>query len=168
VLELDPKDAKGLWYGALAAAEQGETAHADDLFGRLLALDPPAEFREAIERRRAALGGAGSFNATVELDATLAGAAPEGGVLFVYLRRPGEPMPLAARRVPAGTFPAELALGHDDLLRGIPIPADEPLVLGARISASGTAVRNPGDPYGEAEIVAGRRAGTVRIDARVP
>jgi cytochrome c-type biogenesis protein CcmH len=168
VRELAPDDVKGLWYGALAAAEQGDAPTADAMLARLLTLQPPPELQQAIERQRAALGVSAAdpaaFRVTVELAPDLVPGA--GDALFVYLRRPGQPMPIAARRVALAGFPAELSIGPQDALQGQPIPDDEPLIVGARLAA--TAGRQSGQPFGEFEVVAGRRVATVRIDRRVP
>ena len=57
VLELDPASLEALWYLGLAAAERGDDARAVSYWDRLLAEEPPAEFRDMVETRRAELVG---------------------------------------------------------------------------------------------------------------
>ncbi|MEZ5740817.1 MAG: hypothetical protein R3E68_16075 [Burkholderiaceae bacterium] len=94
---------------------------------------------------------------------TLDGApAPEGASLFV-LARPaqGPRMPYAARRIPVPAFPFAFELGPGDLMSPQrPFDPELPVVVEARISLSGQAMRQPGDRFGTSEAV---RAGAEGI-----
>lgn len=153
VLELDPENPRGLWYGGLAAEARGDTERALARFRKLLARELPAEFRQVVEARAAAIdaGAVGALiTATVDVAPELAGQVPAGAVLYVFLRGaddPGQGPPLAARRVAYFEFPVTVPVTRADLLRGDALP-DGPLVVSARLSADGDPAPGPGDLEG--------------------
>jgi cytochrome c-type biogenesis protein CcmH len=55
VIELEPRNLKGLFYGAIAAFSRGDAALGRERFERLLALDPPANIRAIIEKQLGAV-----------------------------------------------------------------------------------------------------------------
>src|SRR5690606_37593568 len=86
VLELDPENPRGLWYGGLAAEARGDTERALARFRRLLARELPAEFRQVVEARAAAIDATAVgalITATVDVAPELAGQVPTGAVLYV-------------------------------------------------------------------------------------
>jgi cytochrome c-type biogenesis protein CcmH len=87
----------------------------------------------------------------VEADAAIEAV---GGTLFVFLRLPeGPPMPLAAKRVGAPSFPLTLTISDADRLQeGRSLASYDRLMVGARLSTSGEATGNPGDPQAQGEI----------------
>lgn len=82
------------------------------------------------------------------------GAPPEGGTLFVFLRRPdGPPMPVAARRLDAPQWPVTVHLRDSDRLSGGPsLFSYDALVVAARWSASGDALSDRDGPQAQQRI----------------
>jgi cytochrome c-type biogenesis protein CcmH len=114
---------------------------------------------------------AGAISGEVAIDDALRAGLPAGAVLFVVARDPEGPRtPLAALRLPAGEWPARFRL--DDLQSMDPsrrLSSASKLVIEARVSASGDAMRRTGDPIGtSAPVTPGTSGVTVRIDRRVP
>jgi cytochrome c-type biogenesis protein CcmH len=98
--------------------------------------------------------GAKKVSGLLELDASLQGQAFSGSIVFVTLREGGfgAGPPLAARRIPAGTFPMPFEIGAADSMTGEPLPDD--LLIEARIDSDGDPItRPPSDPYGRADRV---------------
>ncbi|MBW3567683.1 MAG: tetratricopeptide repeat protein [Proteobacteria bacterium] len=153
VLELDPENPRGLWYGGLAAQSRGDDTVALERWRKLLASELPAEFRQVVEGRVASIDPShvdALVSVRVDIAPELAGAIPPGGVLFVFLRAeddPGQGPPLAARRVSFFEFPETLPLTRDDLLRGDRLP-EGTFTVTARLSADGEPARGAGDLEG--------------------
>jgi cytochrome c-type biogenesis protein CcmH len=119
---------------------------------------------------RAAAGGQG-ISGTVTIDDALRAGIPAGAVLFIVARDPDGPRtPLAVVRAPAAGWPVRFSLGDGDAMDPArPLSAAARLVIEARISASGDAMRASGDPIGTSQpVTAGDGEVTVRIDRRVP
>ncbi|HEX7046503.1 MAG TPA: tetratricopeptide repeat protein [Gammaproteobacteria bacterium] len=153
VLRLDPENARGLWYGGLAAEMRGETELALQRWQELLARDLPANFRQVVESRVAGVD-PDAINAlvsvTVSVDPSLRDVLPQNGLLFVFLRpadAESSGPPLAARRVEFFKLPVTLPLTRSDILRGGELP-DGPFTVSARLSADGDPVAGPGDVEG--------------------
>jgi cytochrome c-type biogenesis protein CcmH len=118
-----------------------------------------------------AAAAAQGVSGTVTIDEALRSTIPAGAVLFVIARDPEGPRtPLAVLRLPANAWPARFALGDGDAMDPArPLSAAGKLVIEARVSASGDAMRASGDPIGtSAPVTAGSGEITVRIDRRVP
>lgn len=153
VLELDPANPRGLWYGGLLAQARGNDAVALERWQQLLARDLPPEFRQVVEGRVASIDPS-SIGAMVSVNVDVApefsGELPAGAVLFVFLRPAGEATqgpPLAARRVEFFDLPETLPLTHSDLLRGDSLP-DGDYIVTARLSVDGEPARGPNDLEG--------------------
>ncbi|HWS74336.1 MAG TPA: c-type cytochrome biogenesis protein CcmI [Quisquiliibacterium sp.] len=114
--------------------------------------------------------GAG-ISGLVTIDDSLRSAIGEGSVLFVVARDPDGPRtPLAAIRIPVGGWPVRFSLDDAQSMDpSRPLSKAPSLVVEARVSASGDAMRRSGDPIGTS---APQRPGAVevpvRIDRRVP
>lgn len=153
VLELDPGNPRGLWYGGLLAQARGEDAVALERWQKLLARDLPPQFRQVVEGRVASIDPAGigaMVSVNVDIAPGFSGQLPAGGVLFVFLRPAGETEqgpPLAARRVEFFDLPETLPLTQGDLLRGESLPDGE-YVVTARLSVDGNPSRSAGDLEG--------------------
>jgi cytochrome c-type biogenesis protein CcmH len=90
----------------------------------------------------------------LELDASLEGQSFSGAIVFVTLREGGfgAGPPLAAKRIPAGSFPMPFEIGSADSMTGEALPDD--LLVEARIDSDGDPItRPPSDPYGRADRV---------------
>jgi cytochrome c-type biogenesis protein CcmH len=83
---------------------------------------------------------------TVDLDPSIRGKLPPGGILFVFARPSGgsEGPPVAVKRLPA-RFPATFELGEADSMMGQPLP--DQLLIEARLDEDGDpTTRPPTDP----------------------
>jgi cytochrome c-type biogenesis protein CcmH len=81
---------------------------------------------------------------------------PPGHTLFIYARAAsGPPMPLAAIKLKAAVLPLRFVLDDSSALTpGTPLSDAGQLIVGARISASGSATPQPGDLEGQVGPVA--------------
>ena len=83
---------------------------------------------------------------TIDVDASIRGKLPAGGVLFVFARPAGgsEGPPVAVKRLPA-RFPATFELSEADSMMGQPLP--DRLLIEARLDEDGDpTTRPPTDP----------------------
>ena len=107
----------------------------------------------------------------IEIDPSLANRLPPGTVLFVSARlAEGPRMPLAARRLTPQQLPITFELSDADAMNPASKPSQAgPLIIEARLSASGNAIRASGDLFGvSAAGPPGRRDLAIRIDQVVP
>lgn len=180
-LTLDPKNEKALALLGTVAFEAGDFRSAVDYWERLLALaDPGTDFAKAVEgglaEARAGLEAAKSAPASritgkVSIEASLAASAPPDAVVFVFARAAQGPrMPLAVQRMRVKDLPADFAL--DDSLAmapGMKISAFDSVVVGARVSISGSATPQPGDLEGTtAAVKPGTGGMKLVIDRKTP
>lgn len=163
-LALAPEHPGAHYYAASLKLRAGNTEAALPHFERVLAsgiLEPDAA--TLLRQRMAEWRGDSATAIDSDAKAALAvevvveagdDAGTMDGTLFVFLRRPeGPPMPLAAKRVDAPRFPAHLTIGDADRLQeGRSLASYDRLQVGARLSTSGEATGNPGDPYAQGEI----------------
>ncbi len=111
------------------------------------------------------------FAGHIDIDPALAGKLPPGTVLFVSVRLPEGPrMRLAAKRLTPDRFPVSFELSEADAMNaGRKLSEAGPLVIEARLSRSGNAMRASGDLFGVSPALkAGTRDTTIRIDQVVP
>ena len=83
---------------------------------------------------------------TIDVDASIRGKLPAGGILFVFARPAGgsEGPPIAVKRLPA-RFPATFELSEVDSMMGQPLP--DQLLIEARLDEDGDpTTRPPTDP----------------------
>jgi cytochrome c-type biogenesis protein CcmH len=186
-LEIDPKNLKALALAGTAAYERKEYAKAADIWARMLPLVPEgSEDAQAIgqnvneARQLAGIGEPGGkpekavvaagVRGTVRLSPAVKAQVKPDDVVFVFARAAeGPPMPLAVVRGKAADLPLQFSL--DDsmaMAQGLKISAFPKVVVGARISKSGTATPQPGDLQGASAAVANDASGvTVTIDTVV-
>jgi len=170
VLQTDPANPKGLWYGGLRASATGENVIAVQRWRAMLEGPVTPEVRAIVEGELNRLGasagtsvgasvgtsgpasaeeGAAVALGNVELRLSLGPPAspPPGAVLFVVARIPGQVgPPLAAKRVDGARFPLQIRLSDADaMLPGAKISDQPELAITARLSASGQTARNAGD-----------------------
>lgn len=108
-----------------------------------------------------------SVTGTVTVAADLAGQVGAGATLFVIARQSGgPPIPVAVLRKPAADLPMPFSIGDANAMDPSRLlSAAGTLVLEARLSRSGNAMREPGDLYGQlAEVRPGQRDVTIVID----
>lgn len=107
----------------------------------------------------------------IDIDPALAGKLPPGTTLFVTARlAEGPRMPLAAQRLSPDRFPVTFELSDADAMNPARKPSEAgALVIEARLSRSGNAIRAPGDLLGvSATVRSGSRDIGIRIDQVVP
>jgi cytochrome c-type biogenesis protein CcmH len=168
-LLLEPDNPKALLYSAFAALSRGEQSSARERFQRLLALNPPPQIRDIINKQLVALDGAGAGAAPaaagpeaivavhVTLAPALTGKVPAGASLFVAARDPKSPgPPFAVKRLPA-TFPVDVQLSAADaMLETRRITAGQQLEIIARVALGGTPTATSGDPFGQVSYHVGK------------
>ncbi len=171
-LLLEPNNPKALLYGAFGALSRGEPAVARDRFTRMLALNPPPNIRDIIEKQLLALDGAPAATPAgeqaeqgaaakvavhVTLAPSLAAKVPAGALLFVAARDPQAPgPPFAAKRLPA-KFPVDVDLSAADaMLPSRRIAAGQKLEIVARVALGGTPTATSGDPFGQVSYHVGK------------
>lgn len=185
-LKVDPRQVRALFYSSIIAFRDGQLDLARTRSQALLALSPPEVVRSALEQQIAAIdaqqqaGGAGAsgavhadpataINLHLTLSPKLAAQVPGNASLFVFVRSPGGGPPLAAHRGNA-TFPQDLELSAADApVAGRSLQAGQTVAVVARISASGNALPQSGDLYGEIRAVAGKAGvNALQIDHLTP
>ncbi|MGB7180533.1 MAG: hypothetical protein WBD51_01280, partial [Burkholderiaceae bacterium] len=97
---------------------------------------------------------------------------PAGASLFISARTPTGPrMPYAAQRLPATTFPLQFELSDANAMSpGRRLSMVEEVVVEARISLSGQALRQPGDRFGVSEVIrpGSKNPVAIQINKTVP
>lgn len=185
-----PDNPKVMWYGGLAAFEEGDEAQGRELWTRLLSMNPPEAMRRMIEERIGPVAAApalagqgpevdgapskpiaeGAIRLSVSLDPALQEKVNAGVPLFVFARRPAGGPPLAAVRKSAVDLPLVLDISDANaMMEGIKISDQDQLTLVARISMTGSPRKQPGDLFGEVQYT--RESGNqvdIRIDQIVP
>ena len=189
-LRLDPDDPKAIALMRAAQFQLGNLQEARGHLRRLLESMPPDQpQREALRdvlaridaqidatpgRRAATPDSAAAAPATgsaiitgrVELDPALAARAASARTLFIVARSPSGPrVPYAVLRIDNPALPLDFQL--DDSLAMDPsrrLSGAGQVVIEARLSASGNALRQPGDLFGESPAMQpGQRGVQLRI-----
>ena len=168
-LELAPRYPNGLWLAGLVAEQRQDFKTAHRYWSLLLPLiaDNPASHAEVqnlltmLEQRDPGLVGDATAAVSAQLKLSvdispelIAQAEPERAV-FVYAKAmQGPPMPLAVRRLRVADLPISLTLSDADaMLPSMKLSLFPRVIVGARVSASGTATPQAGDFYTEIEGV---------------
>jgi len=163
-LQLDPADPQALWYGGLGAFEKGDKKLAVQRWQSLLQQNPPAEYRQIIEKYIVEAGGkvsavsatasAAGISMHVSIAPALRARVQPGETLFVFALPQGGAggPPLAARRFQAGELPLDVTLtDQDSPIPGRTLSGQTRITVIARISRSGTPEQQPGDLVGQAD-----------------
>lgn len=139
---------------SFAQQVDGAIAEARSLGGMPAAAPSPVKAAAASSDRSAAAGGA-QVSGKVTLAPSLIAKASPDDTLFVFARAAqGGRMPLAILRKQVRDLPLEFVL--DDSLSMSPaakLSGTDRVVVGARISKSGTAIPQPGDLFGNSDTV---------------
>ena len=188
-LQLDPEHPKALWLGAFAAAQRGETALAVGRWQSLLDRQPADSEAAQVLRGLIANTGIAAAEPAPAADPVVADGAPgltvnviladrlaaglDGSeTLFVFARAAGgPPMPLAVARKRVSDLPLTVTLDDSMAMApGMKLSNFDRVVVGARISASGTATAGSGDLQGFSQPVpvAGGATVNVAITEQVP
>lgn len=188
-LQLDPNNLKALALAGTARFESQDYAGAVRYWERMLPL-VPADSDDArmiasnVQEARSLAGDkappaqkakpaarAASLRGTVKLSPKLAAKASPDDTVFIFARAAeGPPMPLAVLRKKVRDLPATFSL--DDsmaMAQGLQLSGFPRVIVGARISRSGSATPQSGDLQGASPVVA-NTAGSVAvtIDKVVP
>ena len=180
-LAVDPDNIKALALAGTAAFDRRDYKAALAHWERIVRLAPPeSEFgqsvRASIEEARVLAGGTGktavaspapalksspaaaaaSISGVVHLAPELAGKVAPTDTLFVFARAAeGSRMPVAVLRARAGDLPLQFTLDDGSSMMPAAKLSDQRLVVvGARISRSGSAIAQPGDVQGYSAPVA--------------
>jgi cytochrome c-type biogenesis protein CcmH len=181
-LQIDPNNLKGLALAGTAAFKRGDFAGAAARWERMLPLVPAESedariIRENVQEARAKGGAeakpaarAAKLAGTVILSPKLKGRAAPDDTVFIFARAVDGPrVPLAVMTLKVRDLPASFSL--DDSMAMAPsakLSGFAQVVVGARISKSGTATPQPGDLQGASAAVANNAAGVkVVIDGVV-
>lgn len=192
-LALNPDQPKALWLAGTAAYQQGDYKSALQHWQHLKSVLPPgapqasgvaANIAEAQDLLKggadsappgqASAPGAASqttssqaavIHGRVTLSPKLAKRVSPGDTLFIFAKADqGPPMPLAVLRKKAGDLPVSFTL--DDSMAMMPalrLSNFHHVVVGARISKSGSAMPRHGDLQGTSGVISLAQAGTVHI-----
>lgn len=178
-VQADPANQRGLWLLGISQFQHDDYANAAATWQRLLPLLEPGStvakaVTEQIAVAQARAGGKPAppspatgpkLTLQVSLAPALRAKLKPGSTLFVYARaEQGPPMPLAVARLDADRLPATVTL--TDAMAMAPqltLSSVQKAFVGARISASGQALAEPGDLEGDAGVVAVDHAGPIRI-----
>lgn len=161
----------GLPAGSDEAAQIGQAlARIDAEIAQRGATTPPA--RPAAPAagaagRDAKPAAASTVTGTITVDAKLASQVRPGDTLYVIARQAGgPPIPVAVLREPDARLPMQFSIGDANAMDpSRPLSSAGALVLEARLSRSGNAMRQPGDLYGQrADVAPGQRDVSIVID----
>jgi len=190
-LELDPDNARALWYGGIVAFRRGDLPVAQQRWVELQNHDLPPDLRQVVAERLAeiertqggapapaiaaaappagAVAGAGG-NLSISIAPSLAPQVPPGATLFVIARRGEGGPPIAVVRRTAGPFPMSIQMTDANaMLPGTSLASAGPLRIVARISLQGGPVAASGDLFGEVGYdFSSASPATVTIDRIVP
>jgi cytochrome c-type biogenesis protein CcmH len=179
-LAIDPNHHKALWLAATAAQQAAEDQQALKHWEHLLSVLPPESpdrriISANIEETRgrlspgstvaATLAGAARVAGTVRISPELAGELAADDTVFIFARAASGPrMPVAVLRKRGADLPAEFVL--DDTLAVMPaakLSMYPEVVIGARVSRSGSATPQRGDLEGLSGTVKVGDGGTVEV-----
>lgn len=151
-LARNPDDGPGWVLLARAYAWLGRYAEADAAFARAAKLkvdDPSLKADWDAARAKAKAGAApavGFIAGTVSIAEPLQHTLHAADTVFVIARAPGGGPPLAVKRLKAKDLPAAFRLDDSDaMVPGRNLSSAPEVQLVARLSASGNAIRQPGD-----------------------
>lgn len=189
-LTLDPQHASGLWLAGLAAAARGDfRAALDHWIGaeqNISNEESLLEIRRLIAEAKTRLEVSGelvastvapsvgdpSIEVSVAIEPSIRAEVNPDDAVFVFARAvDGPPVPLAAIKLQVKDLPTTVKL--DDSLAMVPnmkISAFDEIMVGARISRSGTAQQSSGDFFGQTGVIhtSDKQALELTISQQVP
>lgn len=163
VLKLDPTNVKALWYGGLAASQEGNNALAVKRWQTLLQQNLPENYAEFVAQYIRRAGGTVPATASakantvihvhVALNPALLHSVQPDETVFVFARPEGEQggPPLAVKRLQVRDLPMDVTLSDSDaMIAGRNLSKFSTIQLVARISRDGSPKAKPGEPTGMA------------------
>jgi cytochrome c-type biogenesis protein CcmH len=179
-LELDPRNLKALALAGTAAFERKDFAGAVRYWERMLPLvaadsEDARSIQASIAEARSfmkpgAAAAASALQGTVRLAPDLKAKVSPDDTVFIFARAAqGPPMPLAVRRAKVRELPLEFALDDSMAMApGMQLSGFPRVIVGARVSKSGSATPQAGDLQGASAPVANDARGvSVVIDSVV-
>jgi cytochrome c-type biogenesis protein CcmH len=183
ILQVDPNNVRALWYGGLAALNNGDKQLAVQRWNRLLAQNLPAQYETVVKQAIVEAGGTPVVENTVpsgdklrvdvSLDPALRTRVSPEDVIFVYVE-PSNGVngpPLAARRIHVRDLPIRLTFDEkDQMIGGRRIQDYANGVVVARVSFTGSPTAKAGDLIGKADWARSNKGKviSIKIDASVP
>jgi cytochrome c-type biogenesis protein CcmH len=167
-LQIDPNNLKALALAGTAAFDRGAFAVAAERWGRMLPLVPADSedarvIRENVAqaKERAGATATAKLAGTVSLSPKLKGKAAPDDAVFIFARAAEGPrVPLAVLRKKVRDLPLSFSLDDSMAMApGMNLSAFARVVVGARVSKSGSATPQPGDLQGASAVVANDAAG---------
>lgn len=167
-LKLDAEQPKALALAGTAALREGDLAGARQYWQRLLKLlEPDSDMALRVQNDLARLEpgkqdkppaevkAVAGLTGTVRLDPALKDRVEPGDTVFIVARAAeAGRMPVAVLRLTAAQLPAQFTLDDKNAMTpDMPLSRFDELTLEARISRSGTAQRQPGQPVSIAQTV---------------
>jgi len=179
-LAIDEYHQQSVWLLAIGAQQVGDHAEAIEQFDRLSnlvvgnqeALTTIRQMRLTSEQALGITVETVSIQVSVDISEEAKSAVTDTDTVFIFARaQSGPPMPLAVARHTVNELPITITL--DESMAMIPnmTLANFPdVVVGARVSASGNAIAEPGDWFAEVSLkVSDKRATTsLVIDEKTP
>ena len=184
-LEIDPRNLKALALAGTVAFERKNYPAAAGYWERMLPLVPPdsddaRSIRANVDEARSLEKGAppvaaappkgGALRGEVKLAPAIAAQAAPTDTVFIFARAvQGPPMPLAVLRKQVRELPAQFSLDDSMAMApGASLSGSPQVIVGARVSKSGSPAAQPGDLQGLSAPVANDASGvTVIIDTVV-
>jgi cytochrome c-type biogenesis protein CcmH len=185
-LEIAPQHPKALWYAGLVAYQAQRFDIARQRWSALVALDPPAEVKQALQAKIAEIDAANGGPAAAAAPATaaspavrvrvavapeLANRVPNDAPLFVMVRAgEGGGPPLAVARRTGAQFPLVVELtDRDAMVEGRGLSTASRVTVVARVARSGDPRAQSGDLEGKVDydVTAGRTVDLI-INSIVP
>jgi cytochrome c-type biogenesis protein CcmH len=185
-LEIEPANLKALALAGTAAFERKDFDAAARLWERMLAGLPPNSedartIQSNVDEARSLSGKKDSsrvlkdspnaLRGVVALDPKLKEKVSPEDTVFIFARAAeGPPMPLAVLKKKAGDLPVTFVLDDSMAMApGMTLSKHARVVVGARVSKSGSATPQPGDLQGVSPALANNASGvTLTIDKVVP
>ena len=174
-LELEPANLKALALAGTAAFERRDFAGAAAFWERMLAHVPPESeearaIRSNIAEARSQVGSKKQLKGSVSLAQSLREKVKPDDTVFIFARAAeGPPMPLAVLKKQVRDLPVSFSLDDSMAMApGMTLSSQPRVVIGARVSRSGSAKPQPGDLQGASAPVANDASGVaVLIDSVV-
>ncbi len=126
------------WRRQLSDLQPG-SADAEQLRQRITVIESnlPADQKAAAQGAR--------LSVVIDVSPELAAKVSGDMRLFVYARNPAMPMPIVAQNLAVPSFPFTIMLDNTMSMTGMQLESAPKLVVGARLSRSGTAIAKSGD-----------------------
>ena len=169
-LEIDPGNLKALALAGTAAFERKDFKSAAAYWERMLPLvaaesEDARSIRSNVQEARSLAGSTQVLKGTISLSSKLKQKASPDDAVFIFARAAeGPPMPLAVLRKQVRDLPVAFSLDDSMAMApGLKLSGFSRVVVGARISRSGSATPQPGDLQGISAPVANDATGVAVV-----